>query len=90
MTPLIKYTLTVQFSIKDFTRKLHNTNLLSMKSKKKVITTILFHEGIVNFYQKITQNLDKKVNQQQNTVCLEQQIYARESYTNAVGDVGDI
>ena len=30
----------------------------------------------LNFYPKNTQNLDQKVNQQQNTVCLNQQIYA--------------
>ena len=27
-------------------------------------------------YQRITQNFDQKVSQRQNTVCLEQQIYA--------------
>ena len=34
------------------------------------------YEGIMNFYHKSTQNLDQKENQQQNTVCLEQQICA--------------
>ena len=34
----------------------------------KVKISILFHEN--------TQNLDQKVNQPENTVCLEQQIYA--------------
>ena len=34
------------------------------------------HKGIMNFYQKNLQNLDQKVNQLQNTVCLQQQIYA--------------
>ena len=34
------------------------------------------YEGIMNFYHKSTQNLDQKENQQQITVCLEQQIYA--------------
>ena len=31
---------------------------------------------LLNFYPKNTQNLDQQVNQQQNTVCLKQQIYA--------------
>ena len=30
----------------------------------------------LNFYPKNTPNLDQQVNQQQNTVCLKQQIYA--------------
>ena len=64
MMHLIKYTLTVVFSIKDITRQLHNNNLLNMKSKNSL------------FYQKNTLNLDKKVDHRQNTVCLEQQIYA--------------
>ena len=37
------------------------------------LTTVLLS---FNFYQKNMQNLDQKVNQRQNTVCLEQQIYA--------------
>ena len=43
------------------------------------------HEGIVVLqpgYKKNTQNLDQKFNQRQNTVCLEQQIYAsQENFT---------
>ena len=34
------------------------------------------HKGIMNFYQKNLQKLDQKVNKLQNTVCLQQQIYA--------------
>ena len=33
------------------------------------------HEGVMNFYQQNTQNLDQKANKLQNTICLEQQIY---------------
>ena len=33
-------------------------------------------EGIMNFYPKNKQNVDQKVNQQQNTLYLEQHIYA--------------
>ena len=37
------------------------------------------------FYQKYTLNLDQKVNQQKNTVCLEHQIYASpENFTPAL------
>ena len=43
MTYLIKYTLTVEFSIQDYTRQLHNNNLLNMKSKNKLL---------LPFYQK--------------------------------------
>ena len=35
MMYLIKYTLTVQFLIKDYTRQLQINNLLNMKSKNK-------------------------------------------------------
>ena len=37
MAYLIKYTLTVQFSIQDYTRQLNNTNLLNMESKNKLL-----------------------------------------------------
>ena len=37
MTFLITYTLTVQFSIQDYTRQLHNNNLLNIKSKNKFL-----------------------------------------------------
>ena len=36
MMYLIIYTLTVQFSIQDYTRQLHNNNLLNMESKNKL------------------------------------------------------
>ena len=40
------------------------------------------------FYQKNTQNSDQKVNQRQNTVCLEQQIYASpENFTPTLLEV---
>ena len=38
---LVKYTLTVRFSIYDYTRQLHNNNLFNMKSKNLLVTTIL-------------------------------------------------
>ena len=37
MTYLFKYTLTVQFSIQDYTRQLNNTKLLNMESKNKLL-----------------------------------------------------
>ena len=37
MMYLIKYTLTVQFLIQDYTRQLNNTNLLNMESKNKLL-----------------------------------------------------
>ena len=65
---LIKYTLTEEFSIQDYTRQLQNNNLLNMKSENKFLLPF--------YQQKNTLNLDQKVNYRQNTVCLEQQIYA--------------
>ena len=65
---LIKYSLTVQFSIQDYTRQLQNNNLLNMESKNKSLPPFC--------HQQKRRNFDQKVNQRQNTVCLEQQIYA--------------
>ena len=76
MANLIKHTLKVIFSIEDHTRQLRKNNL------SNIYTTFLLF--IDFFYQRNRQNLDQKVNQQQNTV------QPREFYTNAVGDVGDI
>ena len=64
MIYLFKYSLTVQFSTKDYARQLHNKNLLNIKSTNH------------KFPQNFTPNLDQKVNQQQNTLYLEQEIYA--------------
>ena len=77
MTYLIKYTLTVQFSLQDNTRQLHNNNLLNMESKNKLLPS---------FYpqQKGKIWTKKSINDITN---LRQ---SREFYTNAVGDVGDI
>ena len=61
MPYVIKYTLTVQFSKQDCTRRFI-----------KLTTVLLFDELL----HKKTQNLDLKVNQQQNIACLDQQIYA--------------
>ena len=59
----------------------------------KYTLTVLQSTTVLIFIEllpkKICKNLDQKVNQQQNPLCLEQQIYAR-IYTNTVGDVGDI
>ena len=78
ITYIIKYSLKVQFSISYYTRQLHGNNLLNMKRKKKVTTTIQIHDAwwchevLPNKYA----NCWPKVNQWQNTVCLEQHIYA--------------
>ena len=39
---LIKYTLTVQFSMQGYTIQLHNNNLLNMKSKNKLLPQFYF------------------------------------------------
>ena len=64
MTYFIQYTLTVEFSIQDYTRQLHNNKLLNIKSTNN------------NFYHKNTQKLNQKVTPWQNTLCLEQKNYA--------------
>ena len=70
----IIYTLTVQFWIKDDIRQVHNNNFIKYeKQTMGQVTTVLL---LLNFNQKNMLNLDQKVNQQWNTVCLEQQIYA--------------
>ena len=69
---LINYTLTVQFLKYDYTRQPHNNNLLNMKSKPFVNWLKVYIS--LNFYQKI-RKIWTKVIQQQNTVCLEHQIY---------------
>ena len=60
MTYYIKYTLTVQYST-------------PRKATMGQLTTVLL---FIELLPKNTRNLDQKVDQRQNTVCLEQQIYA--------------
>ena len=58
------------FNKKNYERQIYNKVLLDMRSTNN------------KFYQKNMHNLDKKVNPQQSTVCLEQQICAsQENFT---------
>ena len=68
MTYLINYNLTLQLSIKDYTRQLHKNNVLYMKSKPWV--NWLHSYFSLNFYQKKYAKFGQKVNQQQKNVCL--------------------
>ena len=91
MMYLIKYTLTVQFSIKDYTIQLHYNNLLNMKSKPWV--NCLQSYFSLNFYNKEN---EKKNGPKSQSVTEHQILRAtnlrqfREFYTSVVGDVGDI
>ena len=84
MTYLIKYTLTVQFSIQDYTRQLHNNNLLNMEIKNKLLPPFYQQQKKAKFGPK-SQSTTK--NHMLRATNLRQ---SREFYTNAVGDVGDI
>ena len=83
MTFLITYTLTVQFSIQDYTRQLHNNNLLNIESKNKLLPPF-YQENYTKFGPKSQSTTKHWMFRATN---LRQ---SREFYTNAVGDVGDI
>ena len=77
---LIKYTLTVKFSIKDYTRQLQ---CIKYEKLKQVMTTIL-PKKYATFGPKSQSTTKHRMFRAPN---LRQ---SREFYTNDVGDVGDI
>ena len=83
MMYLIKYYLAVQFSIQDYSRQLHNNNLLNIESKNKLIPP--FYQEKYRKFGPTSQSTTKHCMFRAKNLR-----QYREFYTNAFGDVRDI